>query len=175
MKIRMRVEGLKECRDAMASLSTATQRNIMRRILVERGKPIQDMAKRLAPVDTGFLAWSVRTQSRTAGGAGRAAFAAVMAGGGDKKAAGSAARAANRAAKMAVEIYIGPNAGPREIIAEYGSSKSTPQPFMRPAWDANKNSLLNNIASDMMDEIRKAIRRKEKKAAKIAAAAGVES
>lgn len=174
MRLTVKVEGLKEVRDALASLPTATQRNIMRRILVTRGEPIKAMAKRLAPVDTGFLAWSVRIQSNTGGAAGRAAFAAVMRSGGGKQAAGSAARAANRAAASGVEIFIGPNAGPREIAAEFGTRDRAPTPFMRPAWDAHKGGLLNNLSSDMWTEIKKAIRRRERKAAKLAVAAGIE-
>lgn len=175
MTITVKVEGLKQVRDALASLPTATQRNIMRRILIARGEPIKAMAKRLAPVDTGFLAWSVRIQDRTGGSAGRAAFAAVMRSGGGKQAAGSAARAANRAAASGVEIFIGPNAGPREIAAEFGTRDRAPEPFMRPAWDANKGGLLENLARDMWPEIQKAIRRRDKKAAKLAAAQGIES
>ena len=174
MKVTVRVEGLKECRDALASLPSATQRSVMRRILVARGEPIKNMAKRLAPVDTGFLANTVRIQKNTGGGAGRAAFAATLAAGGSRSAAGSAARSANQAAKSGVEIFIGPNAGPREIVAEYGSRDRAPTPFMRPAWDAHKGTILDDVAKDLWEEIQKAIRRREKKAAKLAAAQGVE-
>lgn len=174
MKVRVHVAGLKECRDALASLPSATTRNVMRKILVNRAEPFKDSARSLAPRETGFLADTVRVQSRTGGGAGKAAFAAVMAAGGSRSAAGAAARGANSAAKSAVEVFIGPNAGPREIAAEFGTKDRMAQPFMRPAWDMNKMPALDNIRNDLWIEIQKAVRRREKKAAKLAAAAEVE-
>lgn len=174
MKIRIKVQGLRECRDAMASLSTATQKNIMRRVLVARGEPIRAMAAQLAPVDTGFLRKTVRIQSKTGGAAGRAAFASTMASGGTRAEAGRAARSANAATAQATEIYIGPNAGPREIAAEFGTKDRAPTPFMRPAFDANRSEVLENIRGDLWEEIQKALKRRAKKAAKLAALAKVE-
>lgn len=174
MKIRVKVEGLKQVRDALASLPNGTQRNIMRRVLIARAQPMHDAAKRMAPVDTGFLARSIRIQTATGGAAGKAAFAAVMASGGGRAAAGAAARSANAAGKSQVEIYIGPNAGPREIAAEFGTKFQSAQPFMRPAFDSNKNGVLENLAKDMLEEIMKAVRRRDKRAAKLAAAAAIE-
>jgi HK97 gp10 family phage protein len=174
MKIRVHVEGLKEVRDALASLPSATTRTIMRKILVARAEPFKDSARAMAPRDTGFLAETIRVQSRTGGGAGKAAFAAVMAAGGSRASASAAARGANSAAKSAVEVFIGPNAGPREIAAEFGTKDRMAQPFMRPSWDTNKMAALDNIRTDLWIEVKKAIKRRERKAAKLAAAADVE-
>jgi HK97 gp10 family phage protein len=171
MGFRMRVEGMQELRDNMASLTSATQANIIRRVLVKRAQPIKEMAKQFAPSNTGFLGYSVKIQERTGGAAGRAAFAATMMSGGDKASAGKAARAANRGMKGITEIYIGPNAGPREIAAEFGTKYRAPHAFMRPAWDANRDRILPGLADDMWVELKKAIARKEKRAAKLAAKA----
>lgn len=165
----MRIEGLSEVRDALASLPNATQKTIMRKILVKRGEPIRQAAKSLAPNDSGFLAESIKIQQRTGGGAGKKAFAAVLASGGSRSTASAAARSANSAGKSSVEIFIGPNSGPREIAAEFGTKHRPPQPFLRPAWDAGKASLLDGVAADMWAEIKKAVDRRAKKAAKIAA------
>lgn len=174
MKIRVHIEGLKEVRDALASLPSATSRNIMRKILVNRAEPFKDAIRRMVPVKTGFLAGTVRVQSRTGGGAGKAAFAATLAAGGSRKAAGAAARSANTATKSAVEVFIGPNAGPREIAAEFGTKHRMAQPFVRPAWDANKMAAIDNIRTDLWTEVQKAVARRQKKAAKLAAAAAME-
>lgn len=41
-----------------------------------------------------------------------------------------------------------------------------PQPFMRPAWDENKNAVLDSLAASLRDEIAKTVARANKKAAK---------
>lgn len=166
MTLRVRIEGLREIKAALAELPKATSRNVMKRILTARIKPIVDAAKGLAPSDSGFLGESIRIRTAPGGNAGKAAFAEAMRAGATRKEAGAAARAANAATAKTAEVFAGPRAGPREIAAEYGTKYRQPTPFMRPAWDAAKDGLLTNIGDDIWREISKAVARRAKRAAK---------
>lgn len=65
--------------------------------------------------------------------------------------------------KSEVEIHI----GTRDRLANITEMHS---PYMRPAWDKNKNRALETIKSDLGTEIDKAARRVAKRAAKRAGA-----
>jgi HK97 gp10 family phage protein len=55
-----------------------------------------------------------------------------------------------------------PKTLPYAHIIEYGSKDHAAQPFMRPAWDAVKGQIVNEIAADIWDEIKRAIARRRK-------------
>lgn len=56
-------------------------------------------------------------------------------------------------------------------MQEFGSIKQAPQSYMRPAWDQDREALLGRLKVEIWAEIRKAIVRAEKRAARAAAKA----
>lgn len=141
-----KVEWLVGSDKALAEVGTkATQKNILVRTLKAAAKPIDDMASSLAPVETGKLQISVITgtvlTSRQRG-------------------------SAYKAGKLGVaEVHVG-TALSRGLFQEFGTVKMGAQPFMRPAWDANKQRAEEIIASQLWIEIKKAAERAARKAAK---------
>jgi HK97 gp10 family phage protein len=170
MKVTVKVEGLRSLKAALDELPKATARNIMLRVLKQHAEPIASAARQLAPVDTGDLKRSIRVLARKTGGdAGKAAFAEAMRSGASRAEAGQAARAANRSARNAVLVLIGPGRQPQAIMQEFGTEHHPAQPFMRPAWDRYRDDLLPSIGKAMWDEIEAAARRRARKLAKAAA------
>lgn len=141
-----KVEWLVGSDKALAEVGTkATQKNILVRTLKAAAKPIDDMASSLAPVETGKLQISVITgtvlTSRQRG-------------------------SAYKAGKLGVaEVHVG-TALSRGLFQEFGTVKMGAHPFMRPAWDANKQRAEEIIASQLWVEIKKAAERAARKAAK---------
>lgn len=181
MSFRVSVSGLRELDRALGELPKATAKNVLKRVLLKAGQPVADAASAMAPRDTGELAASVAVGSRIANSAGKSEFAAAMKGGLGKAAAVGALRGARRAAAgqgSFAEAYIGPTkakskrAGIKRIVQEFGSVKQPGKPFLRPAWDARKDQVLEIIKNDLGDEIiktaRRAAKRKAAKAAKLA-------
>ena len=188
MSATIKVEGLKELEAQLERLSKAAGKAALRRAGVKAMQPMAEIARGLAPRDTGDLAGSIAVGAKAVdGGAdiGKREFGAVMRAGGSVGEARAALRDARRSATAsgnlsAVELYMGPTkpATKREavkaIVNEFGSYKMAPQPFMRPAWDQDREALLERVKAEMWTEIQKAIVRAEKRAARAAAkAAGV--
>lgn len=70
-----------------------------------------------------------------------------------------------------MEMFVGPGGHPQAITQEFGTFFHPPQPFMRPAWAAEKGSILEDLAGDIWEEIEKAAKRAERKRAREAAKA----
>src|SRR5262245_20653798 len=68
MKVTVKVEGLREIKDALNELPKATAKNVMLRVLKTWAEPIADAARQLAPVDKGDLKRSIRVLARKVGG-----------------------------------------------------------------------------------------------------------
>lgn len=143
----VRVEGLSELRDALAELPKATGANVLRRALLKAGKPIEDMAKSLAPRRTGALDVSISTVPASPGKMTRTGKAAY-----DKQ------------SKVEVLVEAGPV--PQAVTQEFGTVNHPPHPFMRPAWLANKRVALDTMKKELWEEIQKAAARLARKAAK---------
>ncbi len=176
MKVSMRVEGFKELESALLDMSRATARNVAIRALRRAAEPVREQAERLAPVRQGNLALSIVASPRAKNSVGKAEYAAAMAGGLGKDAAVSAMRAARRSAKGSssiVEVHVGPRTGVGVIryahLIEFGSSQMPAQPYMRPAWDGQKDNALGRLRDDLATEIKKAVARAERRAARAAA------
>ena len=149
MKTMVRVEGLKELDKALGELPKATAKNALRRVGRKALKPMRDAAEAKAPELEGHLKTSIIVGSRLT------------------------TRQAREHRKMfkddraSVEIFMGPN-NPAAVPQEFGTVNHGPQPFMRPAWDAHKGQLLDDIKADLWTEIEKASKRLAKKRAKAA-------
>lgn len=145
MKVTVKLEGLAEIAAALDELPKATGKNILRRILLERAEPIAEAARGHAPVFQGFLRSSINVSTRLT----------------------RRQRKRHRKAKPDdVEVFIGPGTDPAAHLQEFGTEHHGPQPFMRPAWDAEKDGVLEGLKEDLWGEIEKAVSRRAKKLAK---------
>jgi len=168
MKVTVKVEGLRELRAALQQLSQATQKNVLLRVLKRRAEPVAERARQLVPVRVGTLRQSIMVTTRARGAKpAQVAFAAAMRAGATREEAGAAARAANRnnpAAGMA-EVFVASTNRRYSHMVEFGTENMAAQPYLRPAWDALKQQVLDGIAADIKAEIDKAVARVARKRA----------
>lgn len=144
------MDGLKELDQALSQLPKATAKNVLRRTAILALAPVIADAKRLVPVDEGELKESLKVAGKLSKRQARKNAKAVAEG------------------KSSVQLYAGPSALPHAHLVEFGTAHMRPQPFMRPAWDANKDKVLELIRTEMGDEITKAAGRLARKAARLA-------
>lgn len=167
------VEGLKELNEALESFSKATAGNILKRAVGTAGAVFAEHAIAIAPKDTGQLKREIKVAKPKIITPGKAAYAQAMRETGDKAEAAAAARAANRSAggtgRSAV-THVGPTkrAG-QGMLQEFGTAHHKAQPFMRPTWDSQDQALVGIIRDTLAEEIDKATKRAERKAARLAA------
>lgn len=173
IKSTIKVEGLKQLEDALLDLSKSTQGNVLKRAAVAAAADFADHAKRLAPKDRGRLSEEIKVAKPKIITAGKAAFASAMKEGKSRAEAAQAARNANRAAGgtgRSVITSVGPTqAAFYGLFQEFGTAHHAPKPFMRPTWDALKNSMLDTMKEALASEIAKAAARAAKRAARLAA------
>src|SRR3546814_3390562 len=74
-------------------------------------------------------------------------------------------QAGDKGALAPVEMYVGPGQHPQAITQEFGTFKEAAQPFMRPAWDAQRVHALDIIGTALGIELDKAAKRYAKKVA----------
>lgn len=148
MVMKVKVEGLEGIEQALKELPRATGKNVVRRVLRKRGKPIADKARALVPVDEGDLKDSIAVST---------------------KLTKSQRRKHKKFDKDDVEVFVGAGPHPQAHLQEFGSSVHGRQAFMRPAWDVGKKAVLEGIGADLWAEINKAAKRLARKAAKAAA------
>lgn len=141
----VKVTGLKETKIALRKLPDATAKNVMRRVLRKGGKLIIDAAKSRVPKDDGDLLKSLRVGTRLSS---------------------RQKRNFRKRNPHDVMMFVGAGPLPQAHLQEFGTKNHTAQPFLRPAWDANKRKVLDNIRKDMWQEIRKAAERLARKARK---------
>ena len=140
----IRVEGLSDLVSSLKELPKATSTNVQKRALKEAAAPIAESAKSAAPVRTGLLKERINISSKL-----------------------SPRQKAGYKKESKVEVYVGPPSMARGIVAEFGSVKQAPHPFMRPAWDANKRTAFLKIRDILSEEIEKARQRIARKAARL--------
>lgn len=173
IKTTARIDGLKELEEALLELPKATQGRVLKRAAGTAGADFADHAAHLAPKRSHRLERNIKVSTPKIINPGTAAFAAAMAEGSTRAEAAAAARAANRAAGgegRAVVVHVGPTKGAfHGSLQEFGTAHHAAQPFMRPTWDALKNSMVETMKTVLGDEIAKAAERIAKRAARLAA------
>jgi len=174
IKTTVKVEGLKQLEDALLELPKATQGNVLKRAAVAAAADFAEYASSLAPRgSTGKLATEIKVARPRIINPGTAAFASAMKEGATRAEAAAAARAANQAAGgkgRSVITSVGPTKSAfYGLFQEFGTRFHPPKAFMRPAWDALKNSMLETIARVLGEEIEKARKRLARKAQRLAA------
>lgn len=147
MRMKVKVEGLREVKTALRQLPDATAKGVMRRVLRKAGAPIAEAARQLVPVHEGDLRDSIAVSTKLS----RRQRKMHRKGGRDD-----------------VEVFVGAGPHPQAHLQEFGTSRHPAQPFLRPAWDQNKRSVLDGIKDDLWAEIRKSAERLARKAARAA-------
>lgn len=147
----VRIEGLRELDRALAELPKSTGKNVLRRVLRKRGQPLADAMRGRAPKETESLIESIGVSTKLS------------------KRQRKLHRKMFRNDKASVEVFVGAGTDPAAVQQEFGNVNHGPQPFARPAWDAEKNSILDGIRDDIAEEIGKAADRLARKRARQAA------
>lgn len=147
------VDGLSDLENTLRQLPTATQRNVLRRVLMQRGQLLADHMRALAPDDpntpnTNDLKGSIAVGTKL----------------GTRQA--RLHRKENKDDRDFAEVFVGAGVLPQAHLQEFGTINHGPQPFARPAWDEDQNVLLDGIADDLWKAIEKAVKRHAKKLAK---------
>jgi HK97 gp10 family phage protein len=165
MSVSVQVSGLKELDRALGELPKSVAKATLVRTLKKAGEPIARAARAAAPIDDGTLRDSIVVSARLKNKVGMAEFGAALKAGLGIGAARSALRDARRAAGGGsfAEMYVGPSLGKGVLryahLQEFGTSKHAAHPFMRPAWDSEKDNALNIIRRELGNEIMAAARR----------------
>lgn len=173
VKTTFSVTGLRELDKALGDLTKATARNVLRRALTKAAQPIKESAEAKLPspgrTGVGNLRRSgIRiTPKRPGGDVGKAAFADALRAGGSRADAVSEMRAARASDPAAfATIYIGPGRDPAAMMQEFGTVNHPPQPYMRPAFDAEAMTALKIIRTEIGTEIEKSAARAARKKAR---------
>lgn len=140
-----KISGFAELEKALADLPKATERSVLRRVAKKALEPMMDRAQQLAPVDEGTLRDSIVIGSSLTSRARRA----------DKK-----------EPRLGVRVFMG-TANRNGVPREFGTSRSSATPFMRPAWDGGNRAALDVILNDLGEEVEKAAKRAARKKARL--------
>lgn len=152
----LRIEGAKEMERALLQLKTASAKAVVRRVSKRALEPVASAARGMVPVRSGALQKSIEVSGKLS-----------------KRQAKEARRLmASGASAAALLTYVGSNS-PVAHLVEFGTAPhvnggkfkgshhpgTAPQPFMRPAWDGQKQAVLDSLIDDMRAEIAKVVAR----------------
>lgn len=137
----IRLSGFRELDAALADLPKAIERRILREVAADALKPFVEMAQSLAPVHEGHLRDSIVIGTKLTRGARRDARKDPVEG---------------------VRVFAG-TADPNGVPREFGSARSRAEPFMRPAWDATGQQMLDRVQRTLADKIERRAARGAKK------------
>ncbi|WP_052714574.1 HK97-gp10 family putative phage morphogenesis protein [Paracoccus sp. S4493] len=180
------LQGFEDLEAALLEIANKTTRTgVMRRALRKAAEPMQEKAKRYAPIEGGDLEGNIILGTKVTGDVGDAAYAQAMRSTrGDKTAALAAMRGARRAFRVqnpGVMLYLGPA---EEIFyakfVELGTRArlnggtfagtqhpgTAPQPFLRPAFDSEARPTIERLGPLLWVEIDKTAKRVAAKAAR---------
>lgn len=167
MKNTVQLTGFKELEAALSNLGGAVGKRVARAALKKAAEPMRDKAKSLAPVKTGALRDSIIIGSRLDGRQMRSL------------------KKLSKDQRAAVEMFIGPSylkdaKGRHGHLVEFGTAPhlnggnfkgsrhpgTAPQPFMRPAWDSEKEPTVERLRGLLWDVIDRAAKREARRKAK---------
>jgi HK97 gp10 family phage protein len=153
--MKVRLEGFRELDRALSELPKATGKGVLRRIARGALEPMAADATAKAPVATGKLAFHVGISEKRTRRA-RSAPARVFV---DGKWRSDPA--------TGIDMAMGPVAGQGVLSyatwVEFGTADTTPEPYMRPAWDSGAARALDYIKDHLGAAIRKAAARVAKR------------
>ena len=64
-----------------------------------------------------------------------------------------------------MEVHVGPGQNPQAITQEFGTYKEPAQPYLTPAWEAEKMNALDIVGTGLGIEVEKTAARIARKAA----------
>lgn len=140
------IEGLSDLVDALQELPKATEKNVLKRVLIKAAQPIANAFAGAVKVRTGHLKRTIGVGTKL-----------------------TKRQKALSKKESAVEVYAGAGGDPAAHLEEFGSAHNKPRPALRPAWDGNKQTAFESLRDDLAAEIDKAVQRRARKAAKLAA------
>jgi HK97 gp10 family phage protein len=152
--VTLQVFGLRELQDALAELPQATGKNVLRRVLMARAKPLAETMRAHAPDDPETGGYDLRN-SITASTRLSPRQAGIH-------------RKMFRDDKAAAEVFVGAGPVPHAHMQEFGTVNHGPQAFVRPAWDGGHAALFDGIKDDLWVEIKKSADRLARKTARLA-------
>lgn len=147
---KVHIDGLREVDEALGLLKPSTGKAVLRRVGKKRLQPIADTAKSLAPDDPATK--GAKDLKETIGVGTRLT-----------KRQRRVHKKMFASERASVELFAGAGGQAKDTQQEFGNSEHAAQPFMRPAWDMHKNSLLDGIGKDLWAEIEKSVKRARKK------------
>ncbi len=150
MASQSKIEGLKELEAALHRLPRAVGKRFLRATLRKIGQPIADDARAKAPRDDGTLQNSIGVGSKLT------------------KRQRSLHRRMFRNDRASAEVFVGAGGVPQAHIKEFGSITNAAQPFLRPAWDAHKGQLVEQMKTELWGQIERRAKREARKAARLA-------
>ena len=145
----VKLSGFTGAEAALSELSRAVGKAVIRRALISAGQPMARVARANAPKGPDlYLSESIDVSTKLS------------------KRQASLHRKMFKDDRAAVEVFVGAGPDPAAHNQEFGNVLHPPQPFMRPAWDAEKMPTLDRLKVEMWDEIGKAAERAARKALK---------
>jgi HK97 gp10 family phage protein len=147
MKASVKLEGFAELEAELERLGKATtQKASLRRAARKALEPVAAAAERMAPRLTGALQLSIGVGTRLT------------------KRQAKLHRKIVRDDRAAVEVFVGAGGLAQATQMEFGNFKDGPQPFMRPAWDAEAMPTLDRLKAEIWADIQKTLARQARKA-----------
>jgi len=137
------ITGAKELEAALRALPKATAKSVLRNALKNAAAPTVAAAERMAPIGpTGDLSNSITVKAQL------------------KKTQQGSSKVGD------VEMYVGATTptGAHAHLIEFGTSKMSAKPFMRPAWESTKRAVLRNFERELWASLSAAAARLAKKA-----------
>lgn len=144
-RVTVKISGLRELDAALGKLPRATAKAALRRVLKEAAEPLARTARMKAPHDDYHLYESIDVSTKLS----------------DRQKSLHKAEGG----RAFQEMFVGTN-NPAGVQQEFGNSRHPAQPFMRPAWDQEKEPTLDRISSLLWTEVEKTAARVAKKAAR---------
>jgi HK97 gp10 family phage protein len=173
VRLTIQIKGLKELERGLQDLKKATRRNAIRRALMKSIEPMAEDARQRAPVDKGKLQKSIIVGTKVKVSQSTGGLEKIMTDQGIRTTGGNFEMTPDgwrRRSAGAIIVYMGPTSSIAHF-QELGTAHHAAQPFMRPAFEANKEAVLNDFQKWLEVEVEKARKRAARKAARIAAKA----
>jgi HK97 gp10 family phage protein len=171
------VEGLKELDEMLGKLSKSMAKTVLRNALKKAGVPIRDSAAAMAPVDRGGLSASLTVspklkKSQKPGGFRDRTAVNVYVGPDAKRAPHAHLVEFGTAPHTIIAGLRRKRATGKKVLADgdmiFGKVAQHPgataKPFMRPAFDENKEKALDILVKEIAAELVKAVKRLRKRA-----------
>lgn len=163
--MKIKVEGLKQLDQALGALRTkALAKGVVRRALLEAATPMHRMAQDMAPGrknPTSVIKFGPKGARQIRQPGTTKALVQLS----DKLTKRQAAKQ-RKSGKDFSEVYV----GTRDAVAhfeEFGSANQAAQPFMRPAYEAEKVPTIERFTDALATELEKTAAREAKRAVKI--------